>query len=62
MEATPRIVTYVALGILAYAALTLKPQPLPSRKPAELLTETRKPTERTRMDTLGRGESLAGLL
>ena len=62
MDAAPRIVTYVALGILAYAALTLKPHPLPSRKPAELLTETRKPTERTRMDTLGRGQSLAGLL
>lgn len=62
MDAAPRIVTYVALGILAYAALNLKTRPLPSRKPAELLTETRKPTERTRVDTLGRGESLAGLL
>ena len=62
MDAAPRIVTYVALAVLAYAALTLKPHPIPSRKPAELLTETRKPTERTRVDTLGRGESLAGLL
>ncbi len=61
-QVTPRHLTYVALIALAAAAVRISPPAPPARKPAELLAETRRPTERTRVDTLGRGESLAGLL
>ena len=62
MQVTPRFLTYVALIALAAAAVQINPPAPAGRKPAELLVETRKPTERTRVDTLGRGESLAKLL
>lgn len=62
VQVTPRFLTYIGLIGLAAAAVRISPPAPANRKPAELLTETRRPTERTRIDTLGRGESLAKLL